>query len=829
MATRDEIYLAALLHDIGKFYQRFDPEAVEKSKYLTNEIKNLESTYCPYNSKGNYYSHKHVLWTAQFFHDHKNKINTVFGLESSSDRLMTLAASHHNPDKNNKLALIIQQADILSSAAEREEKKQEVKDYEKSWNFFKKVPLKSIFDIVSIKEKQYPQYATHPIETNPLEIKKLPISDDLNYIPNYAIWENFVNEFKQIPSSLSPQNFLETLDSLLHRYTYCIPSSTVDEPDISLYDHLKTTAFLAIALYDYCTENEDLELQLDDKEKPFVLLGGDISGIQDFIYDIPNEGAAKQLKARSFYLHLITETIVRKILKDFNLLHINVVYSSGGNFYILLPNLKNVNTRIRELNQEINEQLRQFHDTNIYLAMDYEEIAIENLKQKNCSNDPHAPKCLSQIWDNLISEKINRVKNQRYFYALNSCYEDFFIPSFAKNDKQQKDIINKLEILGKNLKKAKYLVFAEKDQSNIKKEFEFLTLAGIHVYLYNHNPAGEFTNAEIIKLNDTKLTEDIINNNSYRFEFYGGNDYPIDEQGYPKTFDKLAQGYNLDRLGILRMDVDNLGKIFAEGFEPRLRTFSRLTALSRNLDFFFKGYLNTIWNQDKYKEETYILYSGGDDLFILGRWDKIIEFAYEIRQQFKEFTRSTSFGLSGGISIEKPKYPIRRAAYNAGRLEKIAKDFEIDTQRIDSNYEEPHKKNSLYLLGTPLSWQSDFLKVLELKNIIKNHLQDKKSLSHAFFNTIKMLYIMQDQQQKNKKTESWRWLSAYYLQRTSERLGKNNKDFINDLKISIFTDNYKIGSKHESLNSNYTFLKLLAIAARWAELEIRTEKVEANA
>lgn len=62
---RDTVYLAALLHDIGKFWQRADPDGAQRSKILSPEVKELESTLCP-QYKG-VYSHKHVLWTAQFF------------------------------------------------------------------------------------------------------------------------------------------------------------------------------------------------------------------------------------------------------------------------------------------------------------------------------------------------------------------------------------------------------------------------------------------------------------------------------------------------------------------------------------------------------------------------------------------------------------------------------------------------------------------------------------------------------------------------------------------------------------------------------------------
>lgn len=67
--TREKVYLAALLHDIGKFYQRADTGSVGSSTHLKDYSKE-ESSFCPqYQGQ---YSHKHVLWTAQFIDDFRS-------------------------------------------------------------------------------------------------------------------------------------------------------------------------------------------------------------------------------------------------------------------------------------------------------------------------------------------------------------------------------------------------------------------------------------------------------------------------------------------------------------------------------------------------------------------------------------------------------------------------------------------------------------------------------------------------------------------------------------------------------------------------------------
>lgn len=116
---REHIYLAALLHDIGKFYQRADTGSVSSSKYLKNFSKQ-ESVFCPV-TQGNY-SHKHVLWTAQFIDDFNDVFKNLAITDlSEKDNLMNLAAGHHlAKDQLSELGKIIKKADCLSSGMDRD-------------------------------------------------------------------------------------------------------------------------------------------------------------------------------------------------------------------------------------------------------------------------------------------------------------------------------------------------------------------------------------------------------------------------------------------------------------------------------------------------------------------------------------------------------------------------------------------------------------------------------------------------------------------------------------------------------------------------------------
>jgi CRISPR-associated protein Csm1 len=77
---RERIYLAALLHDIGKFYQRADENLfLNEKKNSQAEIGDvsfaLAQSICPAKENGRFGYH-HVVWTSEFF-ERKSKLFKV--------------------------------------------------------------------------------------------------------------------------------------------------------------------------------------------------------------------------------------------------------------------------------------------------------------------------------------------------------------------------------------------------------------------------------------------------------------------------------------------------------------------------------------------------------------------------------------------------------------------------------------------------------------------------------------------------------------------------------------------------------------------------------
>ena len=87
------------------------------------------------------------------------------------------------------------------------------------------------------------------------------------------------------------------------------------------------------------------------------------------------------------------------------------------------------------------------------------------------------------------------------------------------------------------------------------------------------------------------------------------------------SFDELREevrgGYK--RLGVLRMDVDNLGEIFSSGFSnvagpgsskrENLATLARLSTLSFQISLYFEGWVKYICNSSPYRNLIYAVYA----------------------------------------------------------------------------------------------------------------------------------------------------------------------------------------------------------------------------
>ena len=263
-------------------------------------------------------------------------------------------------------------------------------------------------------------------------------------------------------------------------------------------------------------------------------------------------------------------------------------------------------------------------------------------------------------------------------------------------------------------------------------------------------------------------------------------------------------------MGILRMDVDNLGSIFQSGIPREKASMARYAALSRSFDFFFSGYVNNIVLQDEFAEKSFIVYSGGDDLFIVGEWNKVIEIAKTIREDFREYTcRNPMFSISGGVAILEAQFPLIRGAEESAFEESNAKNHTCNGKT----------KDALSFMDTPLHWGEEFPIVEALKNELVELLRNE--LPNSFLSKVLLHAAKADMVGHKIRNVRTYWLMSYDMKRVMERT-KNEK--VKQLAINCQKEIWSRNGCHlngEPIKTDYHPLELWAFACRWAELEYR--------
>ncbi len=615
-------------------------------------------------------------------------------------------------DRENVYCHLLNRADVYSSS-EESESQEKFYDHEAR-------PLDSVFNRVEIgkgKNKEIYQYSAQkysPENGFPVLLKKQK-KENID-----ILLRNFRDEFQQIAQNISDfATFYNQLYSLLLKYTWCIPSNSQSEiADISLFDHAKTTSAIVACLYQYHEASNSFSIQeiSNDKTNKFLILVGDISGIQSYIFSGSHIGAgavAKRLRARSFYLNMLSELASQKIRKSFNLPISNILMASGGKFYILLPNTLYVKNKLEEIKKNISIYLLEEFQGELAL-----NLAVEELSGLEFGN---FGKVIRRV-----GQKLALKKKMPFFEVItNKGYwqEDLFLFEIDDEDKlslcqgcgkefAQESIdgrkygvkcLKDLEV-GQILPKTKYLEFTSQEKCHIP----FLKDNGVN--LKTEIPPAPNTNLTFV-LNGTEI---IAKQNLVAK--YLANYVPTDEKRQAISFDYLVEkSKGIKRLAYLKADVDNLGSIFAFGFMDdengkvtRYDTISRVTTFSRMLDLFFSGRVNQIISRDF--QDCYIVYSGGDDLLIIGPWDKIIDLSIVINKEFQKFVGfNPNLTLSAGISIVKTKTPVSKAVDEAEELLELSKDKVLKGKKSG--------RNQVTVFNRTMSWDDFALVINEAKKL----------------------------------------------------------------------------------------------------------------
>lgn len=140
--------------------------------------------------------------------------------------------------------------------------------------------------------------------------------------------------------------------------------------------------------------------------------------------------------------------------------------------------------------------------------------------------------------------------------------------------------------------------------------------------------------------------------------------------GKLKTLHAIAAaGGSEIALVTLKGDIDNLGALFQSGLEKP--TFARWAALSRQVNAFFALWLP--WHCAQHAPDTYTVFAGGDDFFLIGPWAQTITLAGQMRSAFARYVGRDDITFSLGATMAHPKTPARHLADAAERGLEAAK------------------------------------------------------------------------------------------------------------------------------------------------------------
>ena len=379
------VALAAYLHDLGKFAERAGIEEASVKDSSGVSCKDIHvQQYCPKYQE--HYSHIHAAYTAiamdaieRFLPDIKAGDCTPFDSWRDSEALrqgnslINAAAMHHKPE--SFLQWIVAAGDRLASGFERSE----FEDYNRAEETgvthrgYKQARQLVLFENIRLARDtdasykfRYPLKPLSPASIFPQLAKDVEPSGNKEAKKEYeSHWRSFMEALQREDGASAIPNqhkqslplWLDHFDTLWQTYAHCIPAATAGKvdgkfiaipADVSLYDHSRTAAALATALWRYhqhtdsCGADSIPDLQRDawaqNPTQKFLLIQGDMFGIQDFILSSGGSSqkyAAKLLRGRSFYIALLAECAALALLDELGLPPTSQVVNAAGKFLIL--------------------------------------------------------------------------------------------------------------------------------------------------------------------------------------------------------------------------------------------------------------------------------------------------------------------------------------------------------------------------------------------------------------------------------------------------------------------------------------------------------------
>ncbi len=852
LAATCRVAMAAYLHDLGKFAER------ARINVPKDALDAHKTQYCPFHTtdkggKNGYHSHVHAAYTGLAFdvieqsapdlirgdmHPFVNRSQLQADHTQATDSLINAAAAHHRPD--TFLQWVIATADRVASGFEREEfdkynlEKDENTETQTGRNHYQARQLSLLEQIrldgkpqkVSAKDLKwrYPLKALSPTAIFPQLREKCEPGDDGTAQAEYkTLWNDFLEALKSIPASHRSNwpLWLDHFDTAWMTFTQAIPAATAfgTKPEVSLYDHSKTTAALATALWRWHDSEQQTDASAASRLKDrsdwnatkFLMIQGDFFGIQDFIFaegSQTNKAAAKLLRGRSFQVSLFSELAALKVLDALSLPPTSQVTNAAGKFLIVAPNTAAARTQLKAVRLEINQWFLQHSFGLAGLGLigkpascnDFLKGRFGNL-QKGLFAELEKAKLqrfdLTASGNPVFGVSYPRGRVCQYNGRLPADQTDSTDQSSAALSRDQIKMGSELTredrllivrdpaaLSGSNLKSLEVPVFgygvAFTQSEDATGKFGALAKDGTLQRCWDFSLPDNLTDTlwhgyarRVINAYVPRFTEvDLRTQSKYR-GLEGEVEWDDLCFGIGKTLNHIAcedrtcpkspdQWQGQVALMTLKGDVDNLGAIFQQGLQEP--TFAKMAALSRQMNAFFAIWLPAVCKVDF--PNTYTVFAGGDDFFLIGPWHSTQKLAARMADEFKRYVANNpDIAFSAGMVMTKPGQPIHTLGTQAEEALDAAKGNHLPEAGI--------RKNALVLYGERVRWP-DWEKVHAAQAQLERVRADYDLSTGYVYGLLQLIDLASDK--TNPEHAMWRSRFAYRTRRyVVEKIQEPNK------------------------------------------------------
>lgn len=632
-SMKQDLIYAALLHDIGKVYQRGSSPQGSHS-YLGWKFLH-ENTHL---TEGNKIIREGVL----FHHE----------VEIKESNLPSTSFAH-----------IVSMADNISSAIDRrhidEQNKARWGQYD---SYIRDTPLSSIFNLLFTTKDTVASEAN--TSKQPFSFKEFSFAST-NTIPytqgNYnEIIEDMKVNLKEF--SFSSQHINSLLGYLEDAWSL-VPSSTDVKQlvDISLYHHAKTTAAIATCMYDYFIYHEITDFKKATKPKfkntlAFLLVSVKLEGAEDFIFNISGTNALKSLRARSLYVEMLLQHIVDNILESLSISRANLLFGGTHEYTMLLPNIPSALSALQEIQSQVNAWFAKYFKNAMFASIAHVVATPNDLKSKEALINlitAQENKCNSFF----TPQEINSLNKHSAQLLQRECRECKRTDQLLK-EKDICSLCNSLILISNDMRDKRYALINDDIECGIPLPFnQSLTLETLQQAQCEEEnlPHRLYTKFSSISFPSIKLE--------------------MADYDYGDFDDIINQAQGVKRLGVLLVNIDNFSASLLNGFIPEYASISRTTAFSSSFTYFLKLYLNQSLQGQRTKAR--VIYSTGDNICIIGAWMELISFAKSFANDFKKFTLN-KMTISMALGMFKYKLPITHMLKSTHQLMLAAKTVKGD-------------------------------------------------------------------------------------------------------------------------------------------------------